>query len=107
MIRCRGLFCRTNRLFRYCFRLGGRCGGRLSGIVHTFSIVQIVLVFLRHDEEIGFPFHAPYHDGLGGNSDGEGYYTYCMNLPVVTDEEAMEMDRKNKEEILRQMYNAG
>lgn len=51
--------------------------------------------------------YTPYHDGLGGNSDGEGYYTYCMNLPVVTDEEAMEMDKKNREEILRQMYNAG
>ena len=41
--------------------------------------------------------YKPYHDGLGGNSDGEGYFTYCMNLPVVTDEEAMEMDKKNKE----------
>ena len=38
--------------------------------------------------------YTPYHDGLGGNSDGEGYYTYCMNLPVVTDEEALEMDKK-------------
>lgn len=41
--------------------------------------------------------YEPYHNGLGGNSDGEGYYIYCMNLPVVTDEEAMEMDKKNKE----------
>ena len=41
--------------------------------------------------------YAPYHDGLGGNSDGEGYYTFCMNLPVITDEEAMEMDKKIKE----------
>lgn len=41
--------------------------------------------------------YKPYHDGLGGNSDGEGYFTYCMNLPVVTDEEAMEMDKRNKE----------
>ena len=41
--------------------------------------------------------YEPYHDGLGGNSDGEGYYTYCMNLPVVTDEEALEMDKKIKE----------
>ena len=38
--------------------------------------------------------YTPYHDGLGGNSDGEGYYTYCMNLPIVTDEEALEMDKK-------------
>lgn len=38
--------------------------------------------------------YTPYHDGLGGNSDGEGYYTYCMNLPVITDEEAIELDKK-------------
>ena len=48
----------------------------------------------------------PYHDGLGGNSDGEGYYEYCMSLPVVTDEEAQERDKKNKEELLRQLSNA-
>lgn len=49
--------------------------------------------------------YSPYHDGLGGNSDGEGYYTYCMHLPVVTDEEAAEMDKKNKEELIRQLNN--
>lgn len=47
--------------------------------------------------------YTPYHDGLGGNSDGEGYYNYCMHLPIVTDEEAQELDRKNKEELLRQI----
>lgn len=47
--------------------------------------------------------YTPYHDGLGGNSDGEGYYNYCMNLPVVTDEEAALLDQKNKEEVLRQL----
>ena len=41
--------------------------------------------------------YEPYHNGLGGNSDGEGYYTYCMNLPVITDEEAIEMDKKLKD----------
>ena len=45
--------------------------------------------------------YKPYHDGLGGNSDGEGYYNFCMNLPVVTDEEAQEMDKKNKDEVIR------
>lgn len=49
--------------------------------------------------------YTPYHDGLGGNSDGEGYYTYCMHLPVVTDEEAAEMDKKSKEELIRQLNN--
>ena len=41
--------------------------------------------------------YEPYHNGLGGNSDGEGYYMYCMNLPVITDEEAVEMDKKLKD----------
>lgn len=45
----------------------------------------------------------PYHNGLGGNSDGEGYYDFCMHLPIVTEEEAMDMDCKNKSEILRQL----
>lgn len=45
----------------------------------------------------------PYHNGLGGNSDGEGYYDYCMHLPVVTEEEAMDMDSNNKQEQLRQL----
>ena len=40
---------------------------------------------------------TPYHDGLGGNSDGEGYYTFCMNLPVVTDETAAKMDKESKQ----------
>lgn len=44
--------------------------------------------------------YTPYHDGLGGNSDGEGYYTYCMNLPVITDEEAIEMDKNNKSLVM-------
>ena len=47
----------------------------------------------------------PYHNGLGGNSDGEGYYNYCMGLPVVTDEEALKMDSENKQEIVRQLAN--
>ena len=47
----------------------------------------------------------PYHNGLGGNSDGEGYYNYCMGLPVVTDEEAIRMDNENKQEVVRQLAN--
>lgn len=42
--------------------------------------------------------YKPYHDGLGGNSDGEGYFTYCMNLPIITDEEAIEMDKRLSQE---------
>lgn len=40
--------------------------------------------------------YKPYHDGLGGNSDGEGYFNYCMNLPVITEEEANDMDKQGK-----------
>lgn len=43
--------------------------------------------------------YKPYHDGLGGNSDGEGYFNYCMNLPVITEEEANDMDKKIKENL--------
>lgn len=49
--------------------------------------------------------YEPYHNGLGGNSDGEGYYNYCMGLPVITDEEALKMDSENKQEIVRQLAN--
>lgn len=49
--------------------------------------------------------YEPYHNGLGGNSDGEGYYTYCMNLPIVTDEEAKKLDDANKQEVVRQLAN--
>ena len=47
--------------------------------------------------------YNPYHDGLGGNSDGEGYFEYCKHLPIVTEEEAIEMDNKNRQEQFRQL----
>ena len=47
--------------------------------------------------------YNPYHDGLGGNSDGEGYFEYCKHLPIVTEEEAVEMDNKNRQEQFRQL----
>lgn len=36
----------------------------------------------------------PYHDGLGGNGDGKIGYEFAMQLPIVTDAEAIEMDKK-------------
>lgn len=48
--------------------------------------------------------YTPYHDGLGGNSDGEGYFEYCKHLPIVTEEEAVEMDNKNRQEQFRQLH---
>lgn len=35
--------------------------------------------------------YEPYRN-LGGNSDGEGYYNFCMHLPIITEEEAIELD---------------
>lgn len=40
--------------------------------------------------------YKPYHEGLGGNGDGKTGYEYAMQLPVVTDAKAAEMDRKLK-----------
>ena len=93
-------------------KLGGHMGQSLMALTHD-KLIYLGKCYQRRGaitlaEKNNLKLlYTPYHDGLGGNSDGEGYYTYCMNLPVVTDEEAMEMDKKNKEEILRQMYNVG
>lgn len=91
-------------------KLGGYMGQSLMGLTHD-KLIYLGKCYQRRGaitlaEKNNLKLlYTPYHDGLGGNSDGEGYYTYCMNLPVVTDEEAMEMDKKNKEEIIRQMNN--
>lgn len=37
--------------------------------------------------------YKPYHDGLNGNGDGQAGYEFAMTLPVVTDEQAREMDK--------------
>ena len=42
----------------------------------------------------------PYHEGLGGNGDGQQGYEFCKSLPVVTDDKALEMDRALKKEAL-------
>lgn len=40
--------------------------------------------------------YSPYHEGLGGNGDGKTGYEFAMQLPIVTDAQAYEMDRKNR-----------
>lgn len=40
--------------------------------------------------------YVPYHDKLGGNGYGKMGYEYCMALPVVTEEEAIQMDKSLK-----------
>lgn len=37
--------------------------------------------------------YKPYHEGLGGNGDGEQGYIYAIQLPVITDSKALELDR--------------
>lgn len=37
--------------------------------------------------------YEPYHNGLNGNGDGQAGYEFAMTLPVVTDEQAREMDK--------------
>ena len=89
-------------------RIGGYMAESLMALTHD-KIVYLGKVYQRRGaitlaEQNNLKLlYTPYHDGLGGNSDGEGYYNYCMNLPVVTDEEAALMDQKNKEAILRQL----
>ena len=38
--------------------------------------------------------YEPYHKGLGGNGDGKAGYEYAMQLPVVSNSEAKELDDK-------------
>ena len=44
--------------------------------------------------------YAPYHEGLGGNGDGKTGYEFAMKLPIVTDNQAYEMDINNKKKEL-------
>ncbi len=89
-------------------KIGGYMAESLLGISHD-KIVYLGKAYQRRgaitlaEKNNLTLLYKPYHDGLGGNSDGEGYYNYCMNLPVVTDEEAIEMDKKNRENLLRQL----
>lgn len=89
-------------------KLGTYMGQSLLGLTHdklvylgkTYQKRGAITLSEKNNLTLLF---TPYHDGLGGNSDGEGYYTYCMNLPVVTDEEAAEMDKKNRDAALKQL----
>lgn len=89
-------------------KLGDYMGQSLMGLTHD-KLIYLGKTYQRRGaitlaEQNNLKLlYTPYHDGLGGNSDGEGYYNFCMNLPVVTDEEAALMDQKNKEEVLRQL----
>lgn len=41
--------------------------------------------------------YKPYHEGLGGNHDGETWYNYCMkDLKVISEQEAMELDKARR-----------
>lgn len=41
--------------------------------------------------------YQPYHEGLGGNGDGQAGYEYCIKLPVVSEEQAKKLDAENRD----------
>ena len=40
--------------------------------------------------------YKPYHEGLGGNGDGQAGYEYCIKLPVISEEQAKKIDMENR-----------
>lgn len=39
--------------------------------------------------------YVPYHEGLGGNGRGKAGYEFCQKLPIISDQEAYELDKKH------------
>ena len=50
--------------------------------------------------------YTPYHDGLGVNGDGKAGYEYCMKLPVITEEEARQLDAEIRYRRLRDVIDS-
>lgn len=49
--------------------------------------------------------YKPYHDGLGGNGDGKMGYEYCMQLPVVSEEEARDANVKLNKKMYKMILD--
>lgn len=49
--------------------------------------------------------YKPYHDDLGGNGDGKMGYEYCMQLPVVSEEEARDASIKLNKKMYKMILN--
>lgn len=49
--------------------------------------------------------YKPYHDGLGGNGDGKMGYEYCMQLPVVSEEEARDANIRLNKKMYKMILN--
>lgn len=73
--------------------LMGLAHDRLVSLTDAYQIRGAITLKEKATLEAIF---KPYHEGLGGNGDGEQGYKYAMALPVVTDAKAREMDEKLK-----------
>lgn len=76
-------------------------GEELMGLAHDKLVYLTDIYQLRgaitlKEKATLEAIYKPYHEGLGGNGDGEQGYCYAMSLPVVTDAQAREMDLKLK-----------
>lgn len=73
--------------------LMGLAHDRLVNLTDTYQLRGAITLKEKATLEAIF---KPYHEGLGGNGDGEQGYRYAMSLPVITDAEARERDEKIK-----------
>lgn len=76
-------------------------GAELMGLAHdrlvylTDKIAKRNAITLKEKATLD-AIYKPYHDGLGGNGDGQMGYEHCMNLSVIPDSLAEELDKTKK-----------
>lgn len=73
-------------------------GAELMGLAHdrlvylTDKIAKRNAITLKEKATLD-AIYKPYHDGLGGNGDGQMGYEHCMKLSVIPDSLAEELDK--------------
>lgn len=77
----------------------GYVGDELMGLAHDRLVrltdkYQIRGAITLKEKATLDAIYKPYHEGLHGNGDGQAGYEYCMTLPIVTEEQARELDKK-------------
>jgi len=76
-------------------------GAELMGLAHdrlvylTDKIAKRNAITLKEKATLD-AIYTPYHDGLGGNGDGQMGYEHCMTLSVIPDSLAEELDKTGK-----------
>lgn len=76
-------------------------GDELTGLAHD-TLVRLTDKYQRRggitlkEKATLEAIYIPYHDGLHGNGDGKTGYTYAMELPVMSEEEARKKDNQIK-----------